>query len=445
MSDPVQVGTTSMPLSDRECLEAWRRQPAAESLRPLIERYLAFVYSSAFRRIGNAAQAAEVTRAVFLVLARRARKLRNKTVLAGWLYDVTAVACRKLVPKRSGWRHAFGRALMKPFIWRRRLRRRDGDIAPCLAGELDPTLDRLPPRQRNAVLLRTLLNYDWPDVAKILRVRETRARKRVARGLKKLTRRLQKRGVMLDGHTVEVPGASRGCTVPEGASEARGVDLLMSVATSLAKPVPEGLGNEVLTAIQGTLEKKPSFNLARQTLNVLARRRWRKRFVLGVPCAFAFLATFGSIAWYIDSLSGHSRLITEYWLWMVRHEAKKVPGLAQPARPWPTEATSSRLSAAAVRSAQDLYQTTNIWLVRLKFSRDQWKALEPTRIEPLPNFFQTNGTILLRNPKAQRRGLAGVIGFDFNWAHADFEIGGKQFTNVASRFKGNGTYVDSLY
>src|SRR5205807_3385887 len=120
MSDPVQVVPPSMPPSDQQCLIAWRRYPGVESLRPVVERYLAFVYSAASRRIGNAAQAAEVTRAVFLVLARRARKLRKKVVVAAWLYDVTAVACRKLVPKRSSWRLAFGRALMKPFSWRRK-------------------------------------------------------------------------------------------------------------------------------------------------------------------------------------------------------------------------------------------------------------------------------------------------------------------------------------
>src|SRR5437899_1730686 len=67
--------------SDRECLEGWRA-PGAENLRLLIERFGPFVYSSAYRRTGNAEQAGEVTRAVFLVLARRARKLRKKTVLA---------------------------------------------------------------------------------------------------------------------------------------------------------------------------------------------------------------------------------------------------------------------------------------------------------------------------------------------------------------------------
>src|SRR5258707_13979945 len=94
------AGSTVPGPSDRECLESWARHRDADSLQTLVERYLGFVHSSALRRTGDAAQAAEVTRAVFLVLARRARRLRKKTVLAGWLFHVTAVACRKL--KRMG-------------------------------------------------------------------------------------------------------------------------------------------------------------------------------------------------------------------------------------------------------------------------------------------------------------------------------------------------------
>src|SRR6185369_16683927 len=96
------AGGTIPKTSDRECLESWARHRDVESLQVLVERYLVFVHSSALRRTGDAAQAAEVTRAVFLVLARRARRLRKKTVLAGWLFHVTAVACRKLTRKRFG-------------------------------------------------------------------------------------------------------------------------------------------------------------------------------------------------------------------------------------------------------------------------------------------------------------------------------------------------------
>src|SRR5260221_13485891 len=99
----MQVAGSTVPrTSDRECLESWARHRDADSLQTLVKRYLVFVHSSALRRTGDAVQAAEVTRAVFLVLARRARRLPKKTVLAGWLFHVTAVACRKVRQKRSG-------------------------------------------------------------------------------------------------------------------------------------------------------------------------------------------------------------------------------------------------------------------------------------------------------------------------------------------------------
>src|SRR5216117_1711921 len=63
------AGNTVPRTSDRECLESWARHRDADSLQTLVERYLGFVHSSALRRTGDAAQAAEVTRAVFLVLA----------------------------------------------------------------------------------------------------------------------------------------------------------------------------------------------------------------------------------------------------------------------------------------------------------------------------------------------------------------------------------------
>src|SRR5205814_2151324 len=56
-----------------------------------------------------------------------------------------------------------------------------------------------------------------------------------------------------------------------------------------------------------------------------------------------------------------------------------------------------------------------------------------------------NGRIILRNPKARRSGLAGVLGWDFNWVEARMEFDGKTFEKVAVRYRGNGTYLNSLY
>src|SRR5262249_32207282 len=81
----------------------------------------------------------------------------------------------------------------------------------------------------------------------------------------------------------------------------------------------------------------------------------------------------------------------------------------------------------------------------LNFSREEWKTVQPKRIAPLPGFYQPDGSFLLRNPNALRSGLAGVLGFDFHWAHADFEVGGVVFTNGAARVKGTASHLLSLY
>jgi RNA polymerase sigma factor (sigma-70 family) len=400
--------------TDRECLEAFSRRPGAETLRPVVERYLAFVYSSALRRAGDAAQAAEVTRAVFLVLAHRAGKLRKKTVLANWLFQITGLVFRKIKPRRTRLWRWFSR---KP----RRELPPDATLWDRVAPEIDSALERLTSKQRDAVLLCRFLNYDSDFAAKILRSRERRVSKRIERGLKKIAKRLRRCGVKVDSHSLATACATHG-----------------------RAPIPHGLDLEILAMIEENKNKRPAFKLARRALNTLAWKRWRRRLAIGVPSLLVLLIASGCAAWHIDGRTGHSRLISAFIVWSVKNEARTVPGLAQPARPWPTNGASTRLNAASIRSARDLYQTTNIWLAHLKFSREQWKALQPKRIGALPNFLQPDDTALLRNPRAQRSGLAGVLGYDFHWTHADFEFGGVAFTNAAARLKGNGTWLGSL-
>jgi DNA-directed RNA polymerase specialized sigma24 family protein len=397
--------------TDRECLHSWARRREAENLRPIIERYLPFVYSSAFRRTGDAAQAAEVTRAVFLVLARRARKLGKRTVLARWLFDVTKIACRKVTPRK--W-----------WPWFRREPRpslsADATLWMRVAPEMDRALELLRPKQRNAVLLCGFLNHDFDSAAKILRTRERRVNKRLVRGISRLSRRFRKCAPNLDAKVLAVACAAEGC----------------------AAPVPSELCGEILRLVAETCGQRPSLKLARRTLNKLAWRRWARRFAIGIPTFAVVLAIAGGIGWHISSLTGHSRLIATGLMWKIRFQTMKI---AEPARPWPTGATAPPLDATIVRNAETLYRTTNIWLAHLNFTRSQWNALEPRRIGPMPNFMRADGMIFLRNPQAQRSGLAGVFGYDFDWTHGDFEIGGIAFTNVGVRTKGNGSWLGSWF
>ena len=49
----------------------------------------------------------------------------------------------------------------------------------------------------------------------------------------------------------------------------------------------------------------------------------------------------------------------------------------------------------------------------------------------------------LQGAEGKRNGLASAIGIEFNYVHADMEFEGQSFKNVAVRYKGNGTFMQS--
>src|SRR5258708_27882374 len=89
-------------MTDRELLRAFVRDRSSRNFRPLVERYLALVYSSACRQTGAESPAAQVTGAIFIALAHRAKSLPRRTVLAGWLFRATRLGCVKLLGRAKG-------------------------------------------------------------------------------------------------------------------------------------------------------------------------------------------------------------------------------------------------------------------------------------------------------------------------------------------------------
>lgn len=71
----------------------------------------------------------------------------------------------------------------------------------------------------------------------------------------------------------------------------------------------------------------------------------------------------------------------------------------------------------------------------------------PTQGGPRPPQAQGTGGgppgMQLQGREGKRNGLSSMMGVEFEYVHADLEFAGRKFTDVAVRYKGNGTYMDA--
>lgn len=97
------------------------------------------------------------------------------------------------------------------------------------------------------------------------------------------------------------------------------------------------------------------------------------------------------------------------------------------------------------RDAAEVYRWDRVWNLTLSFTAPEWEALQHRRRPPMTDWLSDpSGQPKLRSPDALRNGLAGVLGFDQPWSTGRVAIGGVVFTNAGVRFKGNGTFLESL-
>ena len=146
--------------------------------------------------MGDAGLAEEITQAVFVILARKAGSLGDKTILPGWLCRTARYASANALTIQRRRRQREQEAFMQNILtggsdassqsdetWRQ--------IAPLL----EAALDNLGHKDHDAVVLRFFQNKNFSEVGAALGASEDAAKMRVSRALEKLRKFFMKRGV----------------------------------------------------------------------------------------------------------------------------------------------------------------------------------------------------------------------------------------------------------
>jgi len=238
---------------DIELLRQYAEEQSEAAFATLVKRHLNLVYSAARRSVDNVEQAEEITQAVFIILARKARRLRHGIILSGWLYQtarLTAANFRRAETRRA-WREteAHRQSLMNES---------EPDPWPQIAPLLEQAVGGLKEADRNAIVLRFFEKKSLNEVGQALGTSEDAAKVRVYRALEKLRKFFTKRGVTLSA---------------TGLAGAISAHSLQSAPIELATTI-------AVTAVKGSAVAVPTLTLVKGTLKIMA---WTKvKIAIGI-------------------------------------------------------------------------------------------------------------------------------------------------------------------
>ena len=182
---------------DHQLLAAFARENSEAAFAVLVSRHLNLVYSVALRSTGNTHAAQEISQAVFIIFARKARSLGSKTILSGWLYQTTRLTAANFLRGEIRRQRREQEAYMQST-----LNEPDANGWPQIAPLLDDALGKLGERDRNAIVLRFFENKSLQEVGAALGASEDAAKMRVNRALDKLRKIFGKRGVTLSAAAI---------------------------------------------------------------------------------------------------------------------------------------------------------------------------------------------------------------------------------------------------
>ena len=227
-------------ITDAQLLERFVRNECEEAFAALVTRHIHLVHSVALRHTNNPHHAEEITQAVFIILARKARSLSAGIVLPGWLYRTAWLTAGNF--KRAEWRRT--RREQEAFMQTRPEETPTWRAWEELSPFLDEAMARLNRSDRDALVLRYFQCRSLHEVGKALGLEERAAQKRVSRALEKLRRSLSK-------HGAASTAASIGILVSANSTQAAPTALATSISAAALKG--STVAASTLTLVKGTL------------------------------------------------------------------------------------------------------------------------------------------------------------------------------------------------
>jgi uncharacterized protein (TIGR03435 family) len=263
-------------VNDMDLVRQFASQNSEVAFDELVHRHIDMVYSAAIRFTGNAVDAQDVTQAVFIILAKKAVRLSERTVITGWLYETTRFASARFLRTQNRRHMHEQEAYMQSSLNEPDSISRWTQLAPYL----EAAMSRLSERDRALLAFRFYQKKTGAEAAALLGIREDAAHKRTARALEKLRSFFSKRGIALSA--VAIASA-----VTANSVQAAPVGFAKTVST-LAITKSAAASSSILPLVKGTLKMMT----------------WVKAKTAVVLCASALFAA-GTAKVTIDTIEEH--------------------------------------------------------------------------------------------------------------------------------------------
>jgi RNA polymerase sigma factor (sigma-70 family) len=258
-----------MNSSDMDLVREYAQNRSEEAFATLVTRHVNLVYSVALRRVGEVQLAEEITQTVFIILARKAKSLNTKTVVAGWLCRTAHFVAAKALTLRRRRQNREQEAHMQSAM-----NENEPDAWLHIKPLLDVALRQLGEKDQDALVLRFFEGRNFKEVSAALGTSEAGAKMRVNRALEKLRIYFNHRGITLSAAAIAA-----------------------GMAAHSVHAAPGGLAATVtVSAVKGTAVTASTLTLITKTLKAMAWTKLRTTAVAGI-IAILTIGT-ATVAWH---------------------------------------------------------------------------------------------------------------------------------------------------